>query len=167
MKHGAVGGELSLRLPRVDEKQTKIFEGSKFQQLSDLRVGEYGWPSTSNFRVVDFLLLLSGLTVLFQATVAGTHGISENGLRDLLKNLPASASRNVAFLFVVPEFTRNLTNFADFTVNEVIVQGSDSEAAALAASSNLHGRRSAASPPGPWKVAIGVLAVPMAPDSDP
>ena len=116
-KHFEFGTEISLSLPSLPKPEDVVpFAENKSELLRSLAVGQYGVPQNTNFPLVDYMLLLDGLTVLFNATVRETHPLDGNVLLTLLQNLPPSASRNVAFLFVVPETTTNFTSFAEFEV---------------------------------------------------
>ena len=154
-------GEFLLRFPTVVSENVIKLLGNRARQLaclSQLKVGQYGLPwSSDKLAAVDYVLLLPEVTILFQCTVLPSHPINSTGLTSALKSLPTVASRQVAFLFVVPETTKFLTNFDDYKVTpanwtETATAVKDANADALARGL-----------PGGFTVALGVLAVPTVP----
>ena len=127
--------ECTLALAPALPEQIVHFTGNKASELSFVTLGQYGVPSSRNFPVADCVLLIDeNLTIFIQATVSSTHPFNESAFTDMLLSLPSSASRNVAFLFAVPESSANFTSFAKFGVTEERVK----RVAAACTAANTH-----------------------------
>ena len=147
-------GSTFLSLLSIAADQIVYFANNDVKLLGGLSLGQYGVPTRANFTLVDYLLLVDGhLTVFFNATVATDHELKEDKLVSLLENLPAVASRNVAFFFVVPEATLFLTNFKDFRLTAA------NKSAVRGACETVNSRLEQGEMP--FDVRLGVLAVPM------
>ena len=151
-------GELSLSLPFVPDDAVVTLKRNSFELIRSLAIGQFGVPSNTNFPLVDYVLLLDGLTVLFNAKVGDEHPLNKDALLALLQNLPPSASRNVAFLFVVPETSGNLTSFLKFRATNFKENATAVEGACLMANA---GPKAVGQARVRFSLCLGVLAIPM------
>lgn len=72
------------------------------QKVHPMYFGQYLLPISKTQESIDAMVITMYFTVFLQMTVTTRHGIKLNGVLDLLKELPATAKKNLRILFVLP-----------------------------------------------------------------